>query len=161
MTQFLKCLTPLVLLSAAASAGHASDGSECEVVLMQVIDVDDASGEAQAATFLPADDFIQSVHDKTPGHMAEIDGKPIRIVMCRRNDVIPTKSDYAIMATGIPFVLSQDFDSQDTDSLTMFWKDGKFQHIYKGYPLSGEAERSLETRLSEFSKRGLNAQAEN
>ena len=154
-------LAIVALLWAAPSAVLAADGADCEIVLMQVIDVDPTKGEAQAASFLPAADFMRSVRDKTPGHMTDVNGQPIRIVMCRRNDVIPAKSDYAIMATGIPFVLSQDFDSQDTDSMTMFWKDGKFQYIYKGYPLSTEAERTLETRLTDFSKRGLKAKAPN
>ena len=59
------------------------------------------------------------------------------------------------MATGVPFVLSQDFDSTDTDSLTVFWKDGAFDYVYKGYPLSDEAQSLLEERLADFTARGL------
>jgi len=72
--------------------------------------------------------------------MTEVDNFPIQAVLCRRNDVIPAKADYNILATGIPFILSQDFDQSETDILTAYWKDGAFKYDYKGFPLSDEAQ---------------------
>lgn len=142
-------------LCALSHAAQANDLSDCEVLLLQVIETDAKAGEAQIASYVPADAFLKSIRDDAPGHVTEIEGQKIRALMCRRNDVIPTASDYDIMATDIPFILSQDFDSSDTDSLTIFWKDGQFEHVYKGYPLSSEAQTLLDKRLTDFSNRGL------
>lgn len=122
---------------------------------MQVIPAADGPGEARIASYSPAEEFLSSIRDDSPGHITQVDGLNIQAVMCRRNDIIPTKSDYDVLATGLPFILSQDFDSPDTDSLTMYWKDGQIEHVYKGYPLSEEADTILENRLAAFSKRGI------
>lgn len=151
----IKIFTAVTLFCMAALPAQAADGSDCELLLMQIIPAEDGSGEAQIASYRPAKAFLTSLHDDIPGHMTQVDGLDIQAVMCRRNEIIPAHSDYAVMATGIPFILSQDFDSPDTDSLTLYWKDGKIEHVYKGYPLSDEAEAILETRLAGFSKRGI------
>lgn len=154
-----KTLTVGLAVCALSSAAQAADFSECEVLLVQVIQAEDATGEAQIASYRPAENFLKSVQDDVPGHMTQIDGQNIQAILCRRNEVIPAKSDYAVMSTGIPFILSQDFDRTDTDSLTTYWKDGSLEHVYKGHPLSEEAQTTLDTRLAAFSKRGLSASA--
>ena len=159
MKPSFKSLAASLLFCAATHAAHAADMSECEVVLLQVVETETAAGEARVASYHSAEAFIASVRDDIPGHMTKINGQNIRGLMCRRNEVIPAHADYDIMATGIPFILSQDFDSSDTDSLTMYWKDGKIEHVYKGYPLSEEAQAILDTRLAGFSKRGLSDSA--
>lgn len=156
MKHHLKSLAASLAFCALPTAAQAEDLSECEVLLLQILETETAAGEAQIASYRAAEGFIKSVRDDVPGHMTQIDGQNIRGLMCHRNEVIPTQSDYDILATGIPFILSQDFDSTDTDSLTVYWKDGKFEHVYKGYPLSEEAQAILDTRLAGFSKRGLN-----
>ena len=159
MKHLLKTLAAGLTICALSNAAHAEDFSECEVLLVQIIQADDATGEAQIASYRPAENFLKSVQDDVPGHMTQIDGQNIQAIMCTRNEVIPTKSDYVVMSTGLPFILSQDFDSADTDSLTTYWKDGKIEHVYKGYPLSEEAQNILDTRLADFTKRGLSASA--
>lgn len=149
-------LTVVIAIAATLHAPASADNvADCEVLLMQVVSTDTEIGEAQIASYRPAVDFLASLYDKEDGHLTEVDGHPIRAIMCRRNDVIPAASDYPIMATGVPFILSQDFDSADTDSLTMYWKDDVIDYVYKGYPLSDESQKILDDRLSEFSKRGL------
>lgn len=155
----LKTFTAGLMLCILSTAAHATDTAECELLLVQVLQVEGAEAEAQIASYRPATKFIKSVQDDIPGHITQVEGQDIRAIMCTRNEVIPTQSDYTVMSTGIPFILSQDFDSPDTDSLTMYWKDGKIEHVYKGYPLSEEAQAILDTRLTEFSDRGLSASA--
>ena len=141
-----------------APTAWADNVAHCEVLLMKIIADENGGGEAQIASYRPAVNFLASLYDEdTESHMTEVDNFPIRAVLCRRNNVIPAPTDYNIMATGIPFILSQDFDSTETDSLTVYWKDDAdaFDYVYKGNPLSDEAQESLDTRLTEFSKRGL------
>lgn len=142
-------------LGATASNAYAAETSNCELLLVQIIQSPDGKGEAQVPSYVPAEEFMATLTDDKPGHMTEYLGHKIQAIMCRRNDILPTQEDYTILATGLPFILSQDFDSSDTDSLTLYWKDEAIQHIYKGYPLSEEAESVLETRLTQFSKQGL------
>ena len=137
-----------------ASSAWAGNVAHCEALIMQVL-TDEGEGETQVASFRPAVNFLASLYDEEDGHLTEIEGFPIRAIMCRRKDVIPSEEDYPILATGVPFALSQDFDSPDTDSLTMFWKDGEIEQVYKGVPLSEEAQSILDTRLADFSERGL------
>lgn len=153
--RLIKLAAAIAIAATLHTPASADNVADCEVLLMQVVATDAGNGEAQIASYRPAVDFLGSLYDKKDGYITEIDGHPIRAVMCRRNDVIPAASDYPIMATGVPFILSQDFDSTDTDSLTMFWKDGVFDYVYKGYPLSDEGQKILDDRLSDFSKRGL------
>ncbi len=150
---------PLLAASFAfpAAAGNVAN---CEVLFMQVIADKDMNGEAQVATYGPAIQYISSVYDDEDGHITEVAGQPIRALMCSRNDVLPTKTDYALMATGIPFILSQDFDSSETDSLTIYWKEDAFKYVYKGRSLSDEVQSKLEDRLADFSERGLNLNPE-
>lgn len=155
MKRHFKSALFALALGATASNAYAAETSDCELLLVQIIQSHDGNGEAQVPSYVPAEEFMASLEDDKPGHMTEHLDHKIQAVMCRRNDILPRLEDYTILATGIPFILSQDFDSSDTDSLTLYWKDEAIQHIYKGYPLSEEAESVLETRLTEFSKQGL------
>ena len=138
-----------------APAAWADNVAHCEILFVQNVEDEALDGAVQVTTYRPAASFIASVHDEDPDHQTEIEGHPIQALLCQRNDVIPAKSDYPMMATGVPFVLSQDFDSAKTDSLTVYWKDGAFDYVYKGHPLSEEAQAILEDRLADFSARGL------
>lgn len=159
MTHHLKTLTSGLALCALSTAALAADMSECEVLLIQVVQAENENAEAQIVFYRPATNFLQSLEDDIPGHITQVDGQNIQAVLCRRNDVIPAPSDYNVMSTGLPFILSQDFDSAVSDSLTTYWKDGKIEHVYKGNPLSKDVESILVTRLAEFSARGLSASA--
>ena len=147
----LHCIAALM-----SPAAWADNVAHCEILLTQTIANEDGAGEAQIASYRPAVGFLASLYDEeTDSYMTEVDGFPIRAVLCRRHDVIPSESDYNILATGTPFILSQDFDSPETDSLTVYWKDGAFDYVYKGQPLSEESQSTLDTRLAEFSDRGI------
>lgn len=136
--------------------------SDCEVVMMRYIPDEGGNGGMDISTHGPADDYIASVYDDEDGHLTKMRGDRIRALLCQRDDLLPTEEDFPILATGIPFVLSQNFDSTDTDSLTMFWRKTYFDYIYKGHPLSDDAESQLKTRLAGFTDRdhGLNVNKE-
>lgn len=137
---------------ASAADTSAPSNANCEIVLMQTIQDESGRGGAQVASYRPADDFLISVYDDGTPPMLTVKKEPIQAVMCKRADVIPTKKDYPIVATGIPFFLSQSFESQDTDLITVFYKDSAFRHEYKGPGLSEEAESLLKDRLAMFDK---------
>ena len=138
-------------------AAWADNVAHCEVLLVQNVEDPELGGTMQITAYHPAVSFIASVYDEDPEYLTQLDGHNIQALLCRRNELIPAETDYPMMATGVPFVLSQDFDRADTDSLTMFWKDGAFDYVYKGHPLSDEAQSLLETRLADFSSRKLEA----
>ena len=155
MKHYLRgCALPLFMSLGLTPAAWADNVAHCEALIMQTVPNADGTGEAQIVSYRPAVDFLASLYDDDVGHLTEIAGFPIRAVMCRRNNVIPGESDYPILATGVPFILSQDFDSSDTDSLTVFWKDGALDYVYKGYPLSREAQAELDARITDFTERG-------
>jgi len=157
----IKIAAALGLTLSMASAAWAGNVAHCEVLIVQVVANDDGTGEAQIATYSPATNFLASLYDEEDGHITTINMQPIQAVLCRRNDIIPSESDYEIMATGIPFILSQDFDSSETDSLTLYWKDDAFEYVYKGDPLPNDGQAILDSRVAEFSTRGLVKKSEN
>lgn len=156
MKPLSRILPAVLALIAFGQTAQAADAPDCQILIMEPLEVKDAPGEAMVASYFPAAEFIDSVQDDAPDHLSEVNGQKIRALMCTRNDVLPAESDYDFLGTGIPFVLSQDFDSPDTDSLTLYWKDGQIEHVYKGEPLSEEGQVTLDTRLAAFSQNGLN-----
>jgi len=156
MKHLRKTLTAALALAALAQTAQAADESNCEVVVVKVVKAEDGSGEMHIQSFRSSEAFIASALDDNPDHITEIEGGKITGLLCTRNDVIPTVSDYPLLATGIPLSLSQNFDSDDTDSLTVKWIDGDFKYKYEGYPLSDEALTTLRARLAGFTERGLN-----
>jgi hypothetical protein len=135
-------------LTASAQAYDA-----CEVVVVKDV-VDNEGGRMTVASYLPADRFIAEARKDARAVTLSEDGSPIRGVICVRNDLVPTTGDYALLATGVPLSLSQDFDSAGSDILTVYFADGRFQHRYTSdYPMSGEFKDTLESRLSDFSGR--------
>ena len=145
----LALVTTLTSLPISAFAGE----TQCEIVLMEVIKDQNGRGGTTVASYRPAKDFIDSVFNAEKEVIYKIDDHPIRALMCSRFDIIPSKSDYPILATGIPFVLSQNFDMKDSDLLTVYYKNGAFQYDYKGPGLSEETQDLLETRLAAFSEK--------
>lgn len=141
-----------------APAAWADNVAHCEALIMQIVEDETGAGEAQIASYRPAVHFLASLYDEEDGHLDHMNGFPIRAIMCRRNSVLPAETDYPILATGLPFILSQDFDSSETDSLTMFWKDGVLDYVYKGHPLSDIDQALLDSRLADFSEQGLTTQ---
>ncbi len=132
------------LLPSAAFAGNIA---QCEVVLLETIEDESGRGGAQVASYRPAGEFMASVYDDDVETLYKIDGLSIQAVMCQRADIIPSDTDAKIIATGIPFFLTQSFEAQETDLVSVFFKDGKFRYSYKGPGLSEETQELLEARL--------------
>ena len=123
--------------------------ANCEIVVLQAIDPEAADELAQTdpvATFLPAGDFIFSVFGTKP-HMTEIDGQPIRAVMCTRTSVVPSEFDLKMIRTGIPLYLSSDFDSNDSALLSVSKTEDSYTYSYAGPELSAGDTDLLELRM--------------
>ncbi|MEM7729348.1 MAG: hypothetical protein AAF311_08735 [Pseudomonadota bacterium] len=131
-----------------------ADGFDrCElVVVKEVVDAD--GGRMTVASYQPANGFIGAARQDARSVSLDHEGDPIRGVICTRNDLVPTEADYALLATGVPLSLSQDFDSADSDILTLYFDEDRFAHRYTSdFPMSGEFKDALESRLSDFSAR--------
>lgn len=140
----------LAVLPASALAGNIAD---CELMTMKEV-VDEAGGTMAVAAFPPAGDFLAGVYDDAVELSLQHDGEPIRALMCTRKTVMPDEDDYAILATGIPLAVSQDFDSNQSDALTVFFRDGAFRYKYASAEDMPDAMRTtLEARLADFSAR--------
>ncbi|MEP1230669.1 MAG: hypothetical protein ABJG88_08330 [Litorimonas sp.] len=137
-------------MSPSAIAGNIAN---CEIVLMETIADENGNGGAQVASYRPAGDFIASVYSREEDTLNEIDGLAIRALLCSRKDVIISDTDFDLLATGVPFILSQNFDSSTSNLLTYFFKDGSFQYTHKGDDLSDEALAKLTQRLVDFNSR--------
>lgn len=141
-------LLPLAFcLSPSAQASNIAD---CEIVLLEFIADETGRGGANVASYRPAYDFMESVYNDEVETLYEIDGLNIQAVMCKRSDVIPIKSDFKIMATGIPFFLSQNFEIQDSDLITYYFKEGEFRYDYKGSGLDEETQARLTEQIAAF-----------
>jgi len=145
----MRVLIAALLLSISTPA-FADNIAGCEAVLMEKIKQEDSQGVTEIASFRPAADFIASAYDKDTEVLREIDGLPIRAIMCKRKSVVPGEGDFPIVATGIPFMISQNFDSSETGLTTIYFKDGEFRSTYKGPELSAKTEAEMKVRLKSF-----------
>lgn len=149
----MKALWLLAAVLIAPSAASASGLDRCEIVVLDEI-VDEDGGRLTAASYRSADAFLAGVFDEDVPLTLEDDGALIRGLICARNDLVPTERDYAVLTTGIPLSLSQDFDSADSDILTVYYDDSAFVHKYTSdYPMSDEFELAVRSALSDFSAR--------
>lgn len=125
----------------------------CEIVIVkEVVDAD--GGRMTVAAYKPASDFIKGAKKNAKTVTLSDEGNPIRGVICTRNDLVPVDADYSILATGVPLSLSQDFDSADSDILTVYFDNGAFTYRYTSdYPMSSEFEDTLNATLSDFTGR--------
>ncbi len=168
----MKYILPSLLLAVLLSPAAIADDNiaNCEIVVQRPIAMTNAealeekanaeedsrktdSQGAQIATFLPAADFIFSVFDAKTGHLTEIDGQPIRAVMCVRSSVIPTEFDLKIIRTGLPFYLSPDFDAKDSALMAIHSADGSFVYDYVGPDLSKDDIELLKLRMALFNQK--------
>ena len=148
----MRVLIAAILLSISAPA-FADNIADCEVVLMEKIDQKDNEGVTEIASFRPAIDFIASAYDDETEILREIDGLPIRALMCKRSTIVPSEGDFPIVATGTPFMISQNFDSTESGLTTIYFKDGAFHSTYKGPELSEETQAELDNRIALFNSR--------
>lgn len=145
----MRVLLSAFLLSVSAPA-FADNIAGCEVVLMEKIKQEDSEGVTEVASFRPAADFIASIYDDDIEVLREIDGLPIRAIMCKRQSVVPSLRDFPIVATGTPFMISQNFDSSESGLTTIYFKDGEFRSDYKGAELDAETAADMKDRLEVF-----------
>jgi hypothetical protein len=144
----LKYAIPFVLLAGLVSIPALADDNiaNCEIVVQQSVESDAAEDSAQIATFMPAGDFIFSVFGAKP-HMTEVDGKPIRAVMCKRSSLVPSEFDLKMIRTGIPLYLSQDFDAKDSALMSISKTDKGYAYDYAGPDMSADALELLKLRM--------------
>ena len=143
-------LSAAALIALTPSLALADNIANCEVVLMEPVLENDEPTGAEMASFRPAAEFLSSVYDEEHGHVKEINGYPIRGVLCQRNSIIPSLRDYPVIATGIPFSLSENFDSPDSRLITLYYKDGEFLHKYAGEELGKDDQSALDDVMEAF-----------
>lgn len=149
----MKSLWLTAALLIMPSAAWASGLDRCEIVVLDEI-VDEDGGRLTVATYRSSDSFLAGVFDENVPLTLKDDGSLIRGLICARNDLVPTERDYAILATGIPLSLSQNFDSADSDILTIYYEDSAFVHKYTSdYPMSDEFKSAVLSALNDFSAR--------
>lgn len=149
----MRLLITTLLLSISASTSitaWADNIAGCEVVLMEKIAQEGLEGSAEVASFRPAEEFIASIYDDETEVLREIDGLAIRAIMCKRQSVIPSLRDFPIVATGTPFMISQNFDSTESGLTTVYFQDGKFRSSYKGPELDAEMDAKMTDRMEVF-----------
>ena len=147
------------LLLSISTPALADNIAGCEIVLMEQIKQEDNEGVTEIASFRPATDFIASIYDDATEVLREIDGLPIRALMCKRRSVVPSETDFPIIATGTPFMISQNFDSNETGLTTIYFKNGAFRSTYNGPDLLAETNAEMTARLAAFNARSHNLAA--
>lgn len=123
----------------------------CEIVVQVQTKTEQGSDDSveetvQSARFLPADAFIFSVFGAKP-HLTEIDGQPIRAVLCTRTSLVPSEFDLKMIRTGIPFYLSFEFDRKDSPYLGINKTDKGYSYNYAGPNLSASDAYLLKLRM--------------
>ncbi len=136
------CLSTLAFIAASSSA--YAQTSNCEIALIA------PKAVAEDAQFARAGAFMNSVYDEEKGHLSAVAGTPVRAVMCTRRTLIPTLRDLPILQTGIPFAISDDFDSTASGLLTIYDTGKEFKAEYSGPKLSPESEKKLRDTLEIF-----------
>jgi len=143
----LKCITIVILFVAMSpTLVFAQDANaNCEIVLMP------NDGKVEDGQFADAGAYLDSVYDGNhDGHMSRFGELPIRGVMCKRENLVPTMRDLPLLKTGLPLSLSQDFDSSTSGLLTLYDAGADFKAEYSGPPLSPNDEKKLRDTLEIF-----------
>ena len=143
----LAVLSPFILSQVANAADNMAD---CEAVMVEQVMEDGEPTGAVMQTFAPAVDVLTTIYDDEDGFLEEIDGRKVKAILCQRSSVIPTLRDFPILATGIPFAISTDFEAADSRSVTMFYKDGEFQQVFKGTELPDDEQAELDDAIEVF-----------
>ncbi|WP_409432525.1 hypothetical protein ACJ3XI_09985 [Litorimonas sp. RW-G-Af-16] len=153
MKQLLRPTLSALFLATLAPSAFADNIANCELVLLEEIKDENGNGGTQVASYRPAADFLADVYTDGAEVNQFIGDLKIRAVMCRRASVIANEADFKVLATGIPFVLSQNFDSAESDLVTYYYKDGEFHYVHKGEDLSEIAQATLDARMANFNER--------
>ena len=142
MTLLLRTVLPVLLLGFALPS--VAQSYVCEIALMP------EGGTTSDGQFADASIFLESVYDDKDGHLETSSNIPIRAVMCRREDLIPTMRDLPVLQTGLPLSLSQDFDSSTSALLTLYDAGEDFKADYSGPDLSPKDAERLKSTLEIF-----------
>ena len=146
----MKKYVVLILAVLPVAPVFSDNIADCEVFLRQPVMLDGEKTGAFIDTYVPATEFIDSVYDDKDGFETHIDGEPIKAVFCTRHSVIPSLRDFPILATGLPFVVSTDFDSSESSIVTIYYTNGQFNHVYNGPDLSEQDEARLVDAMEIF-----------
>ena len=112
--RFITAVTGLAALGIATPAS-GDNIAACEAVIMTDVE----GGAATIASFRDASLFIASVMDEEQETLTQIDGFDIAALMCTRRSPIPKMSDVPLIRSGVPFVLSTDFESADAPTVNI------------------------------------------
>lgn len=140
----------LFLLASIPFLSHADNIADCEVVIMEKYNPGDNKQMMEVASFYPAINFIESIYNEDKKIISTINGFKIRALMCRRMDVVPKRIDYAILKSGVPLILSQNFDSSSSGITKIYYKNGKFNYTYSGPDLSDKDIKKIKINLNFF-----------
>lgn len=146
--RYILSRTAAVLLLTLAMTSSAMAAQDCEVITLD--NEKTTKAEVEDARFHNGSAFIESLYDEAPTRITEVDGAPIVAVMCKRNDLLPTLRDLPIIQTGLPFSLSQDFDSAESGLLTIFDDGTAYRAAYTGPPALGPDSNALDNVMEIF-----------
>lgn len=141
----MKPILSLALIAALATPALADEN--CEIVTLPKGAASKSRGEAK---FHDAKIFLDSLYDDEPETVTTVEDAPILAVMCKRETLLPTMRDLPIIKTGLPFSLSQNFDSP-TSGLLMIYDDGTaYRAEYTGEPALGPDAATLKDVMEIF-----------
>ena len=133
-------LFPLILL--APVGAFADNIAACEVVTL--------SGESDAgfaAHYHDASGYIAGLSDPDAA-VSEIDGAPVRALLCTRGSVVPSASDLPLITEAVPLSLSTDFDAAGS-AIASFGRDADGAVVLlKGDGLSAGDRAGIQAFLS-------------
>lgn len=141
----MKPILFLALIAALATPALAAD--DCEVVTLPKGAGSKTLGEAK---FHDAKIFLDSLYDDELETVTTVEDAPILAVMCTRKALLPTMRDLPIIKTGLPFSLSQNFDSPASGLLTIYDDGTVYRAEYTGDPALGPDAATLKDVMEIF-----------
>ena len=111
---------------------------------------DVGDGQGVTAAFSAGADVVASMLDPERPTIAAIDDAPIQALMCTRRDPVPDAEDAPLVASGIPFILSTDFDSADAPLVTLGLDGDRRAVVRIAVGLSPAQETALEKFITEY-----------
>ncbi len=126
---YAACIASLNPISAFAQ----NNLMDCEVIVPK--------SKQAGANFLPARKFIFSVF--SGNSLKEIDGAPIKALLCTRQNIMPTQFDIKFAQTGVSLYLSPDFDKVGAPLLSVYKEGEEYIYQYAGLPLSNDDKASI------------------
>lgn len=135
------------LLAALATPAHAGNLAACEIVLTDGVG---EAGEATIASYRDATPVLASIYDPDSPLLVVVDGHPVRGILCTRRDPVPDRDDFPIIASGLPFVVSTDFDSTDAPTVTIALDAERQPQVMMAVGLSARDQERLDGLLEAY-----------